>query len=61
VKESIMSINEKALVATPLGPLTTHLTSMWIILIFPYFYILVSFLISCSIPSNLSFVQILYY
>jgi hypothetical protein len=28
VKESIMSINEKTLVATPLGPLTTHLTSM---------------------------------
>jgi len=37
VKESILSINEKALVATPSSPLTTHLTSMSIILIFPYF------------------------
>jgi len=34
LKESIMNINEKAHVANPLDPLTTHLTSMWII--FPY-------------------------
>jgi hypothetical protein len=49
-----MNINEKAPIATPLDPLTTHLSSGWIIFIFPYSHM--SYVLPYWLPSTIQLV-----